>query len=147
MLGWYRKYQSKGVLAVLFFSHLIHQLFFFWKPRKGLRRFLANYAQDAITTVSQHERTWLPSYERCQNCSLCTFSCEGIQQGKGHPSFEPKMLMLGYGRSSHESEYFLEDWVPCIECGECTVQCPNQVPIHAMLEEIRDRRSQLGFRR
>lgn len=142
----YHKFQAKLALAWLFLGHLIKRVLFFWKRSDGLTKFLATYSGDAIFPVSLGERSAFPSYQRCQVCSLCTFSCAAIKEGKAPSSFEPKFLMIGYGRSSHESEYFIEDWLPCLECVECTVDCPNDVPVHAMGQQIVERRNRLGFR-
>jgi len=143
----FRRYQAKAVLASLFIRHLFRRVVFFWRPHKGLPTFLANYQSDAIFPVTPNERALMPSFQKCQACSLCTFSCTAILQGKAPASFEPKFLMLGYGRSSHEAEYFLEEWLPCLECGKCEVNCPNDVPVHEMAETIRERRERLAFRK
>jgi heterodisulfide reductase subunit C len=144
-MGW-AKFQAKAVLGWLFFIHLIKRVLFFWKRPPGLPVFLKIYASDAIAPVTDSERSRFPHYTRCQGCSQCTFSCEGIKQGRAPASFEPKFIMLGYGRSSHEAEYFLEDWLPCVQCKECTVHCPNDVPIHEMATQVMERRNRLGFR-
>ena len=140
------KLRAKIALAGLFFLQLLGRMFLFWRRRPGLPRFLELYAADAISTISATERSRFPEYQKCQACSLCTFSCTAIHEGRAPAAFEPKFLMLGFGRSSHESEYFLPDWLPCLECGECTVNCPNNVPVHAMAEQIMERRNRLGFR-
>lgn len=142
-----RRLEAKAVLAGLFFLHLFKRVVFFWKPHRGLTTFLGNYQSDAIFPVTPNERALMPSFEKCQACSLCTFSCTAVQQGKAPASFEPKFLMLGYGRSGHEAEYYLEEWLPCLECGKCEVNCPNDVPIHEMAETIRTRRENLKFRK
>lgn len=142
----YTKFQAKLVLAWTFLIHLIKRVIFFWRKAPGLSRFLEVYAADAIFPVGEGERAKFPSYEKCQICSLCTFSCEAVKQGKAPSSFEPKFIMTGYGRSSHEAEYFLEEWLPCAECNACTVECPNDVPVHAMVSQIIERRNRLGFR-
>lgn len=142
----FSRWKAKLALAFLFFAHLFKRAFFLWKRRSELPRFLSFYAADAITPISEAERSRFPSFQRCQICSLCTFSCSAIQQGRAPGSFEPKFLMTGFGRSSHESEYFLPEWLPCAECAECTVKCPNDVPVHAMAEQIIERRKNLAFR-
>jgi heterodisulfide reductase subunit C len=142
----FRKIKAKIVLWVLFFRSLLRRLFFSWKPEKGLEKFFENYSADAILTVSENERSQFPSYQKCQACSLCTFSCSALHEGRAPSSFEPKFIMLGYGRSSHESEYYLEEWLPCVECKACTVECPNDVPVHTMAQQIIERRHRVGFR-
>jgi heterodisulfide reductase subunit C len=118
-----------------------------WRRAKTRERLLSRYRPDGILPVADSERAVFPSFQKCVACSLCTFSCEGIKQGRAAPSFEPKYLLLAIGRSSLDSETFREEWFPCAECDVCTVECPNDVPIHGMVEEIRARRDRLGFRK
>ncbi|MBI4402990.1 MAG: 4Fe-4S dicluster domain-containing protein [Deltaproteobacteria bacterium] len=145
-MRWLGKMQAKLVLALLFFYHLLGKLLFFWRRPKGLQNFLDSYRADGIFPVGSNERSHFPTYQRCQVCSLCTFSCTAIQKGLAPADFEPKFVMLGYGGSSHESEIFLEEWLPCIECEQCSVLCPNDVPIHGMAQMIIERRKKVGFR-
>lgn len=139
--------KAKLALALTFFWHLLCRLLLFWKKRPGLETFLKYYAADSIYPISGNERAEFPSYQRCLACSLCTFSCVAIQQGTAPSGFEPKFILLGYGRSPHESEVFLEEWLPCYSCQTCQVLCPNQVPVHLVAERIMKRRNRLGFRR
>lgn len=146
MLTWLRKCYARMVLITLFAIHLVRRSFIFWRKGQGLKKFLDNYASDAVTSVSPIERKNLASFQRCLACSFCSFSCEAILEGRGPVGFEPKYLILSAGRSAHESEVFLEDWLPCLECDACTVVCPNDVPVHAAATQIIDRRNRLAFR-
>lgn len=137
---------ARFVLSVLFFYHLIKRVCLFWRRRGGFEQFMKQYHADGILPVSARERALTPSYQSCQTCSLCTFSCTAVQKGTAPSDFEPKFIMLGYGRSPHESEIFLEEWLPCLECETCHILCPNEVPIHAMASQIIERRKRLGFR-
>lgn len=143
----FSKWQAKVYLACLFFYRLFARFFLFWRRRKGLEHFLKHYSADAVSPVTPSERFHFASFQKCQVCSLCTFSCTAVKEARCPGNFEPKFLMLGYGRSSHEAEYFLEEWLPCYECGACVVECPNDVPIHAMANEIISRRERSGFRK
>lgn len=145
-MRWFRSFKSRAILAFLFTLQLVRRVLFFWKNSSGLDRFLNQYLSDGIFPVSSRERQGFPSYQRCQACSLCTFSCTAIKEGRAPSGFEPKFIMLGLTRSSDESEYFLEEWVPCLECDTCRIECPNDVPIHAAAEQIREWRNRLAFR-
>lgn len=147
MVSRFRRLQAKLVLAVLFIWHLLSRLFLPFRKRRGLGEFLAQYAPDAITPMGEEERKQLPEFSRCLACSLCTFSCEAIKQGRAPSDFEPKFLLLGYGRSAHEAEYFFEEWLPCLECRECTVDCPTHVPVHAAGQLVIERRKRVAFRK
>lgn len=145
-MRWFRRAKSRAILVFLFIGQLVHRLLFFWQRPSGLARFLSQYAADGISSVSSPERQSFPSYQRCQVCSLCTFSCTAIKEGRAPSGFEPKFILVGLTRSSNESEFFLEEWVPCLECEACRVECPNDVPVHAAAEQIREWRSRVGFR-
>lgn len=141
----FRKWEAKAVLAYLFFRHLFLKVLLFWrKDKNSLAKFFTNYREDFIFPVSEAQRGKLADFQRCQACSLCTFSCEAVQTGRAPASFEPKYLLLSSGRSSHESAFFSDAWLPCVACKTCTVQCPNDVPIHDMAEEILSRFKVLG---
>ena len=89
------KMWAKLVLASLFFLHLFRRVFLFWRRPPGLANFLENFSKDAIAPVSERERSLMPLFSRCQNCSLCTPSCVAIQSGRAPSGFEPKYLLLG----------------------------------------------------
>lgn len=124
-----------------------HRLFFFWRKGRGADTFLERYRADHVLAISESERSLSPSFEHCQVCSLCTFSCEAVRKGDAPASFEPKLIPSVFAKYPHESEVFLEEWFPCARCAACTVLCPNEVPIHAMVQQVLDRRNRLGFRR
>lgn len=117
---------------------------FRWKARPQLARLLELHAGGAenppIVVVAAEERKHATDYERCQVCSLCTFSCVAVREGTAPPAFEPKQLILGPGRAPGDGAYTWELWVPCATCGKCTVECPNEVPVHRIAEEIARRR-------
>ncbi|MCB0416492.1 MAG: hypothetical protein H6617_08200 [Bdellovibrionaceae bacterium] len=147
MVSWLQKLEAKLVLAGLFFVHLIKRVLFFWKKKPGLNEFLQNFRGDNITPVGAEERKLFPEFQRCQVCSLCTFSCEAIAAGRAPAGFEPKFVLLGFGRSAHESEYFFDEWLPCLECASCTVECPTHVPVHAMVATVVERRKHVAYRK
>lgn len=143
----FRRSFARFVLLFLFIAHLFKRAFFFWKKPPGLKNFLDKFSQDAIFPLSVDERARMPHFQKCIACSFCSFSCVAIGKGKAPSGFEPKLILLGFGRSAHESEYFLEEWLPCYECSECTVECPNDVPIHEMARYIVQRRDHVVFRK
>lgn len=145
MGSWFSKFWAKCVLGVLFIIHFFRKLAFWKKSEPGLVTFLGHFGGDGVYEVSKRERAQFPSYSKCHACSLCTFSCTAVRDGNAPFDFEPKFIMLGYGRSPHEAEYFLEEWLPCLGCKRCTVECPNDVPIHAMASQIIERQKKLGF--
>jgi heterodisulfide reductase subunit C len=145
VLAWWHKLKARAILFLLFVSQLLRRLTL-RKPSAGLDRFLSQYAADAVTAVSEGERLRFPGFQKCLACSQCTFSCAAIRDDRAPSAFEPKYLLLSLGRSSHETEFSLPEWIPCLECESCTVECPNDVPVHEMAEQWRERRNRVGFR-
>ncbi len=123
------------------------RLVLFWKPGRGAELFLERYRPDHVLAVSEDERSYSTATERCQVCSLCTMTCQAIQSGDAPALFEPKQMVAFFAKYENASEIFLEEWYPCSKCGACTVLCPNQVPVHTMVEQLMQRRARLGFRR
>lgn len=142
-----RLYSIRAYLTLDRIWRRLHRLFFFWRPGRGAEAFLERYRPDHVLAVTESERSLAPALEKCQHCSLCTFSCEAIQKGEAPASFEPKLIVGVFGKYTHDSEVFMEEWFPCAKCGACTVLCPNEVPVHAMVEQVLNRRNRLGFRR
>lgn len=113
----------------------------FWERRQVRQNLLERYRPDGLSAMRDTERAVFASFQKCVNCSLCTLSCEGIREGRGAPSFEPKFLLLAYGRGPRSGDVFRDDWIPCAACNACTVECPNDVPIHTVADTIRNQRS------
>ena len=144
---WLRLFSVQVYLAVDRFWRRCTRLIFFWRAARGAETFLERYRADHVLAITADERAAAPSYEKCVLCSLCTFSCTAIRNASAPPGFEPKLLVGVFGKHTHESEVFLEDWYPCAKCDACTVICPNEVPIHAIVAQVTQRRQKLGFRR
>jgi len=142
-----RLFSIRVYLAFLRLWRRCERILFFWKAGRGAEAFLEHYRGDQILAVTPTERTRAPEFEKCVACSLCTFSCQAIRKQDAPESFEPKLIVGVFAKRSHDSEVFLEEWFPCARCGSCTVLCPNEVPIHAMVEQVLGRRNRLGFRR
>lgn len=144
---WLRLLSIRLYLAVDRLWRRVNRVLLFWRKGRGGEVFLDRYRPDHIVAVTEAERAHSADFERCQVCSLCTFSCTAIQKGEAPAAFEPKLLVSVFGRALHDSETFLDDSFPCAKCGACTVLCPNDVPVHAMVERIFERRTRVGFRR
>lgn len=136
--------------ALLFLKRLwrkVDRLLFFWRATRGAEIFLERYRSDSLVAVSPKERSLGAHFEKCLFCSLCTHSCSAIQSGVAPSGFEPKQIPGVFGKAIHDTEVFSEEWYPCAACGACTVLCPNSVPIHAMVDQVLERRQRVGFRR
>lgn len=119
----------------------------FWRRHQGTEAFLARYKTEQVVALSESDRARGLEFEKCQACSYCTLSCKAVVEGAAPPSFEPKMLATVFGKNRHETEVFVDAWFPCASCGACTVQCPTDVPLHDLVEQILARRAKVGFRR
>ena len=113
----------------------------FWRRRQVREALLTRYRLDGIFATSEADRAGFTGFQKCVACSLCTFSCTAIREGRAPASFEPKFAILAYGRSAADSEVFREEWLPCATCNACTVECPSDVPLHRMIELVLLRRS------
>ena len=137
------RYDGRRGLSFRFQLRRLARLFLFWRKEQELPDFLARYAADGVRAIPAAERNLFPAFQKCQACSLCTFSCSAVRDGIAPPAFEPKYLMLGQGRSALEAELALDEWIPCVQCSGCTVECPVDVPIHEMGQAIVERRRRL----
>ncbi len=133
------RFLARVALAVTFLFHLLSRFVVFWRQRNNSEVFLGHFRHDGILPIGTLEREQMASYQKCQACSLCTFTCTAVLDGSAPAGFEPKYLMLGPGRSPHEAGILLTEWIPCAQCEACTTLCPNDVPIHAMAERIIER--------
>ncbi len=137
------RYDGRPGLSLGYLMRRLSAFFLFWREKEELPAFLAQYAAEGVRAMPAAERTLFPAFQKCQACSLCTFSCSAVRDGVAPPAFEPKYLMLGQGRSAPEAELALDEWIPCVQCSGCTVECPVDVPIHEMGQAIIDRRRRL----
>jgi heterodisulfide reductase subunit C len=127
------RFEGRRWLKLRYFLRRAYHLFLFWQKEEGLAPFLARHKAEGLWTLSREARALAPSFEKCQVCSLCTFTCAAVRDGTAPPAFEPKYLLVALGRAP---ELSVEEWVPCAACTACTVECPVDVPIHAMAQSI-----------
>ena len=108
----------------------------FWRDDTALDQVLAQYGPDRLYRVLGEDRARAPAFQKCIACSLCTFSCRAVREGMAPPSFEPKQLAIGFGRGAIANPQLPAAWAPCASCDHCTVECPNDVPVHAIAESL-----------
>lgn len=125
------KFHGHPWLRSRFLLRLVGRALLFWRSDSNLARFFEQYAPDGAEPVPVDLRASFPAYQKCLVCSLCTFSCAAVREGTAPPAFEPKYLLIGPSRRSAAADAFVPEWVPCVTCTKCTVECPNGVPVHA----------------
>ncbi len=144
---WLPLARTQTLLFLKRFLRKADRVFFFWRQSREAEVFLERHRADGLVAVSAKQRGLSVGFEKCLFCALCTHSCDAIRKGIAPPGFEPKQITGVFGKAVHETEVFMEEWYPCATCSACTVTCPNEVPIHAMVEQVLERRQRLGFRR
>ena len=133
--------RARMILGYWFAAAFLGRLMF-WRRRLIRETLLARYGADGIFATSENERAKFPGFQKCVACSLCTFSCAAIREGRAPSSFEPKYVLLAYGRSAADSAVFRKEWLPCSECNACTIECPSDVPLHQLIELVLLRRTE-----
>ena len=118
-----------GLRALLL--HPLRQLF---TPaeRKGKRRFLANYAAEALVPMTAQDRTELPRFSGCINCGLCDAVCPLVGRAAPEDFRGPSLFALAYSRATPELPHLRRVISALDECGSCHVcqdVCPRAVPL------------------
>jgi succinate dehydrogenase/fumarate reductase-like Fe-S protein len=130
----------KRVLALLLLglrALVLHPLAQLFTPpeRKGKRRFLANYAPEALVPMSAGDRAELPSFSGCVNCGLCDAVCPLVGRGELQDWRGPSLFAIAYSRATPELPHLraviatLDD---CGVCHACQDVCPRAVPLLAI---------------
>ena len=86
-----------GIRALIL--HPIAQLF--TSPeRKGKRRFLSNYAGEALVPMSAADRAELPRFSGCVNCGLCDAICPLVGRAELRAWRGPSLFAIAPNTSS-----------------------------------------------
>jgi succinate dehydrogenase/fumarate reductase-like Fe-S protein len=100
--------------------------------RKGKRRFLSNYAPEALVPMTAQDRAELPRFSGCVNCGLCDAVCPLVGRAAPHEFRGPSLFALAYSRSTPELPH-LRHAVAIVEscgtCHACQEVCPRGVPL------------------
>ena len=127
----------KRVLALLLLglrALVLHPLAQLFTPpeRKGKRRFLANYAPEALVPMSAGDRAELPSFSGCVNCGLCDAVCPLVGRAELSEWRGPSLFAIAYSRSTPELPHLravIATLDACGVCHACQDVCPRRVPL------------------
>ena len=113
------------------FLHPFAQLF---TPaeRKGKRRFLSNYASEALVPMTAQDRAELPRFSGCINCGLCDAVCPLVGRAAPEDFRGPSLFALAYSRATPELPHLRRVVSALDACGSCHVcqdVCPRGVPL------------------
>ena len=118
-----------GLRALLL--HPLRQLF--TPPeRKGKRRFLSNYAPEALIPMSAEERAGLSRFSGCVNCGLCDAVCPLVGRAPAEEWRGPSLFALAYSRATPELPHLrvaIAALDGCGPCHACQDVCPRSVPL------------------
>jgi succinate dehydrogenase/fumarate reductase-like Fe-S protein len=127
----------KRLLALLLLGlralvlHPIAQLF--TPPeRKGKRRFLSNYAPEALVPMSAADRAELPRFSGCVNCGLCDAVCPLVGRAELRAWRGPSLFAIAYSRATPELPHLRVAIATLDQCGPCHAcqdVCPRAVPL------------------
>ena len=113
------------------FLHPFAQLF---TPaeRKGKRRFLSNYAPEALVPMTAQDRAELPRFSGCINCGLCDAVCPLVGRAAPEEFRGPSLFALAYSRATPELPHLrrvVSALDACGDCHACQDVCPRAVPL------------------
>jgi succinate dehydrogenase/fumarate reductase-like Fe-S protein len=118
-----------GLRALLL--HPLRQLF---TPaeRKGKRRFLSNYAPEALVPMTAQDRADLLRFSGCINCGLCDAVCPLVGRVAPEDFRGPSLFALAYSRATPELPHLRRVITVLDACGPCQLcqdVCPRAVPL------------------
>ena len=113
---------------------LLHPLAQLFTPaeRKGKRRFLSNYAPEALVPMSSEDRTALPRFSGCVNCGLCDAVCPLVGRSELQDWRGPSLFAIAYSRATPELPHLravIGTLDACGVCQACQDVCPRAVPL------------------
>ena len=100
--------------------------------RKGKRRFLSNYAPEALVPMTAQDRAELPRFSGCINCGLCDAVCPLVGRAAPQDFRGPSHFALAYSRATPELPHLRRAVAIVESCGACHVcqdVCPRGVPL------------------
>lgn len=112
----------------------------------GKKRFLANYAPEALVPYSLQDRALLPRFGGCIQCGVCDAVCPLIAQVPRAQWRGPSLFAVAYSRATPELSHLRTPISVLSRCGSCRLcqeVCPRAVPLLDLFDFTRRKLAQV----